>query len=1300
MVIRCIQGNFRSAIRLITCIAVPRAISVISPDIAAISLHRPTPLWTHIYVLPFLFLYPLYLYTYQVRYDDWFNSEEWTFVYTVALLTSHALAYLGTRWSIGFRAWVTTTAVKELPDAKLVRVRPLPHKGEGEIVPLVITPNEVSFTYQADKYILALPDPKAGPTDVSRSADITEPTFRRLPYPADSTPPLSYFQISRGLVSEEQAMQALSIYGANKFGIPRPTFIQLFTEHAIAPFFVFQVFCVGLWMLDEYWYYSLFTLFMLVVFECTVVFQRLRTLNEFRTMSITPFQIYVYRSREWLQVSTTELLPDDIVSITRTKEDTATPCDLLLLSGTTIVNEAMLSGESTPLLKESIELRDGHDRLDVNGTERNSVVFGGTKVLQTMSPDPATSVYAKEGMTPPDGGALCCVLRTGFGTSQGQLIRLMVFTNEGRVTAGNIEAFLFIGFLLIFAIVASWYVWNRGLEMGRPKGKLLLDCVLIITSVVPPELPMELSMAVNASLTALSKKAIFCTEPFRIPYAGRVDVCCFDKTGTVTDEHLEVQGVATIGAKLPRDLIDLQSLPRETTLTLGAAHALVLLEDGIVGDPMEKTTLEAMCWKLHQGDVLTPADPKISPNRVELNVRRRFQFSSALKRMSTLSFVVDAAGANRKLFAAVKGAPETLRGMYSQIPEGYDETYKTFTRRGSRVLALGYKYVDGISGSAINDITRDQVENGLLFAGFLIFHCPLKPDAKATLQQLNDSSHRCIMITGDNPLTAVHVASEVEIVDRETLILDAREGATKASELAWKTPDETKIIPIDSSTPLDTSLFEEFDICLTGAAVSQFSEQQEKWEQLVQHTWVYARVSPSQKELVLNTLKALGYITLMAGDGTNDVGALKAANIGVALLDGSPEDLVKIAEHQRNERMKKAYELQLGLTARFNQPPPPVPPILKTVYPDLELAREEAFKKRQVAQAANPNQAPPKFDLSSITSKMADFEGEDGPPQIKLGDASVAAPFTSKLRNVNSIVQIIRQGRASLVATVQMYKILGLNCLIQAYSLSVMYLDGIKFGDYQVTITGMLLSVAFLFISRAEPKEKLSKERPLTTIFSWYIFLSVMLQFALHLASMHYVSRNLVPRYEAQVEEVDVEAKFSPSLLNSAVFLINLSQQVSTVVTNFIGEPFREKMTANKGLFYGLLGCGSIAVCGALELFPELNEWLQLVKMPPAFQFRLVAIMAVDYFGAYVIEWGTFAIFADLTPGALITRGAERRQARRDALKDNLEELTRIAEKNTGGSAKAAEKNLASPSNGSGAKSSAVGLASSASKRR
>ena len=116
----------------------------------------------------------------------------------------------------------------------------------------------------------------------------------------------------------------------------------------------------------------------------------------------------------------------------------------------------MLSGESTPLLKESIQLLDPRERFNIDGAHKNYVLFGGTKILQA-----STSSELVSPIKTPDGGCLGIVMRTGFGTAQGQLVRTMIFSTE-RVTANNLESFLFIGFLLIFAIAASWYVWVKG----------------------------------------------------------------------------------------------------------------------------------------------------------------------------------------------------------------------------------------------------------------------------------------------------------------------------------------------------------------------------------------------------------------------------------------------------------------------------------------------------------------------------------------------------------------------------------------------------------------------------------------------------------------------------------------------------------------------------------------------------------------------------------------------------------------------------------------------------------------------
>jgi cation-transporting ATPase 13A1 len=121
-------------------------------------------------------------------------------------------------------------------------------------------------------------------------------------------------------------------------------------------------------------------------------------------MSVAPFQIQCYRDRKWKPISTDELLPGDVVSFVRLQTKTTIPADLL--RGTCIVNEAMLSGESTPLLKETVELRDDDEPLNVDGMHRNAVLVCGTKVLQPGGGGGET----------PNGGCLAVVLRVWYCT--------------------------------------------------------------------------------------------------------------------------------------------------------------------------------------------------------------------------------------------------------------------------------------------------------------------------------------------------------------------------------------------------------------------------------------------------------------------------------------------------------------------------------------------------------------------------------------------------------------------------------------------------------------------------------------------------------------------------------------------------------------------------------------------------------------------------------------------------------------------------------------------------------------------
>lgn len=698
-----------------------------------------------------------------------------------------------------------------------------------------------------------------------------------------------------GFPSIQQMIAAQIRYGPNIFQVKQPTFIEMYKVQLLNPFSVFQIFCVLLWAIDSYIMYSMFSLFMIFMFEGTVVFQRLQSFKALQSMGNKNRIIYVYRCYQWIQLNTTELLPGDIISLTLMKPhhtstnsttttnksltttattsstDTATtttaakppptttttaspftieddggdviPADLLLLRGSTVVNEASLTGESVPQMKEGITdfMLNNNEflSLSIKTQHKMNVVYAGTKMLlcqsgsgnnnsndtTTNTDNTATTDLFNHIPLPPDNGCTCFVLRTGFASAQGKLVRMIEGSQE-KVKGHEKETGLLLLMLMVFAMISSSYVLYMGMQnKDRSKYELLLHCIIIVTNVIRPELPMQMALAVNTSLMTLLKLHVFCTEPYRVPVAGKLDICLFDKTGTLTTDELVAVGVCEL-----KQLIKIKSISTTTTPTindndndqlnddnmftklnslsnsiasvvLAGCHSLVVYENETTGDPLESAALRAMKWNISsdtnnaepklttevvdpitkKNKTITGGKPIILPthyyyNTNNSNTKQNGSNSSNSitiqevkiitrhhfsSKLQRMSCVIQAGGNNMKWVVA-KGSPEAIGQLLTIKPDGYDATSEYLAKQGYRVIALAYKPLEESSG--VDVTTRSLCETSLIFAGFIAFTCMVRRDTSDVLKRLKEGGMDIAMITGDALLTAIHVAKEVHIV--------------------------------------------------------------------------------------------------------------------------------------------------------------------------------------------------------------------------------------------------------------------------------------------------------------------------------------------------------------------------------------------------------------------------------------------------------------------------------------------------------------------------------------------------------
>jgi manganese-transporting P-type ATPase len=149
----------------------------------------------------------------------------------------------------------------------------------------------------------------------------------------------------------------------------------------------------------------------------------------------------------------------------------------------------------------------------------------------------------------------------------------------------------------------------------------------------------------------------------------------------------------------------------------------------------------------------------------------------------------------------------------------------------------------------------------------------------------------------------------------------------------------------------------------------------------------------------------------------------------------------------------------------------------------------------------------------------------------------------------------------------------------------------------------------------------------------------VLGQFAIHIATLIYIS-NYVHQFEEKEDraKIDLEKEFQPSLLNSAIYLLQLIQQISTFAINYIGRPFRESIRENKGMYWGLVLVSALAFSCATEFIPEINTQLKLVPFTSEFKTTMTGVMIVDYLGCYAVEKVLKMLFSDFKPRDIAVR--------------------------------------------------------------
>ncbi|KIH88649.1 cation-transporting ATPase 13A3/4/5 [Sporothrix brasiliensis 5110] len=946
-------------------------------------------------------------------------------------------------------------------------------------------------------------------------------------------------EIRAGLDSDEKGFRT-QVFGSNLIDIEQKSVFKLLVDEVFHPFYVFQIASLVLWSMDEYYYYAIAIFLMSFGSITTTLIETRSTMRRLREISRFECDVRVLRNGFWRTVSSGDLVPGDVYEVSDPSL-TQFPSDSLLLSGDCIVNESMLTGESVPVSKTpatntSIRLLDLAAPTILPEVAKH-FLFCGTKIVRSRKPQDARDEE--------EAVALAMVLRTGFNTTKGSLVRSMLFPKPSGFKFYR-DSFRYISVMACVALLGFIASFINFVRLGLAWHLIVVRALDLITIVVPPALPATLTIGTNFAISRLRAKKIFCISPQRVNVGGKLDIMCFDKTGTLTEDGLDVLGVRVVDHAANRfgEVISKPSLlvparpaqqsakrtaiatyddaRRAALFTMATCHSLRSVDDELVGDPLDLKMFEFTNWTFDEGNQnasrdqddeenqgsLAPAVARPPPdvvydldtrpsasngrtslaataateNPFELGVVRSFEFVSQLRRASVIVRIYGQPSGD----VYVKGAPECMREICrpESLPADYDDLLASYTHKGYRVIGCATKHIPKLSWVRAQKMKRHDAESDLDFVGFIVFENKLKPTTSAVLEKLIQSNIGAVMVTGDNILTAISVARECKLINKTAHCFVPRFVRGNAQDPTSKLQWES----------IDNSIY-----------------------QLDEKTLLPLPAPPE-------------------GDASLPYDISNLRNYSVAVSGDVFRWIVDYAPPEILHRMLICGKV---------------------------FARMSPDEKHELVEKLQSIDYCCGF-CGDGANDCAALKAADVGISLSEAEASVAAPFTSQIFDIRCVPEVIREGRASLVTSFSCFKYMSLYSAIQFTSVSFLYASASNLGDFQFLFIDLALILPIaVFMSWAGPFPELGKKRPMADLVSRKVLAPLLGQMAICIAIQTVTF--LVVRHEPWFipPVIDPDKSNIKNSENTALFLVSCFEYILSGVVLNAGPPFRQAIWQN-----------------------------------------------------------------------------------------------------------------------------------------